>query len=70
MCIFTFLERYDLTGKTIIPLCTHEGSGLAKAPEDLANSCPGAVIAEGLAIRGHQTKDSQEQIALWAKTIV
>ena len=67
MCVFTFLEHYDLSGKTIIPLCTHEGSGLAKAPEDLAKACPGAVIAEGIAIRGHQTKDSQAQIAAWAK---
>ena len=67
MCIFTFLEHYDLTGKKIVPLCTNEGSGLAKAPEDLAKSCPGAVIAEGLSVRGHQVKDSEEMIAQWAK---
>ena len=67
MCVFTFLEHYDLSGKKIVPLCTNEGSGLAKAPEDLAKSCPGAVIAEGLAVRGHQVKDSEELIAQWAK---
>jgi len=67
MCIFTFLEHYDLTGKRIVPVCTNEGSGLAKAPEDLQKSCPGAVIAEGLAIRGHQVKDSEAEIAAWAK---
>ena len=67
MCVFTFLERYDLTGKTIIPLCTNEGSGLANAPKDLAASCPGAEIKPGLAVYGHLVQSSQAQIAEWAK---
>lgn len=67
MCLFTFLEHYDWTGKKIIPLCTNEGSGLANAPKDIAASCPGAVIAEGLSFRGHQVKDSEDLIASWAK---
>jgi flavodoxin len=67
MCVFTFLERYDLTGKKIVPLCTNEGSGLANAPKDLANSCPGAIIAPGLSVRGHQVKDQAEMIAAWAR---
>jgi flavodoxin len=65
--VFTFLERYDLTGKKIVPLCTNEGSGLANAPKDLENSCPGAVIAPGLSVRGHQVKDQAEMIAAWAR---
>ena len=69
MCVFTFLEHYDLTGKKIAPLCTHEGSGLANAPAQLEKSCPGAVIAEGLAVRGHQVKDSETIIADWAKSV-
>jgi len=67
MCVFTFLEHYNLSGKKIVPLCTNEGSGLAKAPADLQKSCSGAVIAEGLAVRGHQVKDSEAMIAAWAK---
>ena len=67
MCVFTFLEHYDLTGKKIIPLCTNEGSGLANAPKDLANSCPNAVIAPGLAVRGHQVNEQAEMIAAWAR---
>ena len=67
MCVFTFLEHYDFSGKKIIPLCTNEGSGLAKAPADLERSCPGAVIAQGLSVRGHQVRDSQAEIAAWAK---
>ena len=67
MCVFTFLERYDLTGKKIVPLCTNEGSGLAKAPADLEKSCPGAVIAPGLSVKGHQVRESEALIATWAK---
>ena len=67
MCVFTFLEHYDLTGKRIIPLCTNEGSGLANAPADLEASCPGASILPGLSVKGHQVKDSEALIADWAK---
>ena len=67
MCVFTFLEHYDLTGKKIIPLCTNEGSGLANAPADLERSCPGAVMAPGLSVRGHQVQDSEAMITDWAK---
>ena len=67
MCVFTFLDHYDWTGKKVLPLCTNEGSGLANAPKDIAASCAGAVIGEGLSVKGHQVKDSQEIIANWAK---
>ena len=67
MCVFTFLENYDLTGKRIVPLCTNEGSGMANSEKDLAESCKGAKILPGLSVRGHQAKNSEEMIAAWAK---
>ena len=67
MCVFTFLEHYDLTGKKLRPLCTNEGSGLANAPQDLEKACPGAVVLPGLSVRGHQVQSSRQQIAAWAK---
>lgn len=67
MCVFTFLEHYDLTGKKIVPLCTNEGSGMAHSVQDLRSACPGATVVPGLSVRGHQAKDSQAQIAAWAK---
>lgn len=70
MCVFTFLEHYDLTGKKIVPLCTNEGSGMANAEKDLRNCCKGSVVAPGLSVRGHQAKDSKEMIASWAKAQV
>ena len=68
MCVFTFLEHYDLTGKTIVPLCTNEGSGMANAVQHLQRSCAGAEVREGLAILGHTVAGSEETIAAWAKS--
>ena len=45
--INTFLESYDLTGKTIIPFATSGGSGMGKTNEKLLPSCKGAVLIEG-----------------------
>lgn len=45
--INTFLESYDLTGKTVIPFATSGGSGMGKTNEHLAPSCKGAVLKEG-----------------------
>ena len=67
MCVFSFLESYDLTGKKIAPLCTNEGSGLANSEADIAASCKGAQMCPGLSVRGHQAKDSFDAIADWAK---
>ena len=67
MCVFTFLEHYDWTGKKLVPLCTNEGSGLANSVSDITASCPGAVVAAGLSVKGHQCKDSEEMLAAWSK---
>ncbi len=45
--INTFLEQYDLKGKTVIPFATSGGSGMGNTNAELAGSCPGAVLKEG-----------------------
>ncbi len=67
MCVFTFLEGYDLAGKRIIPFCTSEGSGLGSSVRDIAKSCPGATVETGLSIIGHEAANSQAKVASWAK---
>ena len=70
MCVFTFLEHYDLTGKKIIPLCTNEGSGMANSEADLKKYYPGAIVLPGLSVKGHQAKDAETMIADWAVNIL
>ena len=51
--INTFLESYDLTGKTIIPFATSGGSGMGKTNEKLLPSCKGAVLLEGKILKSN-----------------
>ena len=67
MAVFTFLEEYDLKGKTILPLCTHEGSGLGHSVNDIKKLCPGAAVSRGLAIRGGSVQQAEAEIAAWLK---
>ena len=52
MPVYTFLESYDFSGKTVIPFCTHEGSGLTSTPDKIRAAIPKATVMPGLAIRG------------------
>lgn len=67
MAVMTFLESYDFSGKTIIPFCTHEGSGLGSSVQDIKKVCPKAVVKQGLAIRGSNVNNSDRQVSEWVK---
>lgn len=69
MALFTFLESYDFTGKTIAPVCSHEGSGLGRSIGDIETLCPGATLLEGLAVRGSSANGAQETITNWLAQI-
>lgn len=60
--INTFLESYDLTGKTIIPFATSGGSGMGKTNEKLIPSCKGAKLIEGKVI---SSKASKAELSDW-----
>ena len=65
MCVFTFLEKYDLTGKTIRPFCTNEGNGMGQSEEDIRKICPGAYVGSGLSIKGSTAADAGPDIKEW-----
>ena len=65
MHVWTFLERYDFTGKTIKPLCTHEGSGMGRSESDIKKLCPGARVEKGLPIHGGSVNSSKKAIETW-----
>ncbi|UVJ38923.1 flavodoxin [Arthrobacter sp. CJ23] len=67
MIMTTFAESYDFTGKTIRPVTTHAMSGLGTTERDYARSCPGAVIGEGLAVRGEEVQDAGPDIESWLR---
>ena len=61
--INTFLESYDLTGKTIIPFATSGGSGMGKTNEKLQPSCPNSKLIEGKVFK---KSASNSELAAWA----
>ncbi len=67
MANFTFLESLDFAGKTLLPYCTHEGSGLGISERDLAKACPTATLLPGLQIRGSRVASADNEIANWLR---
>ena len=63
--VFTFLEEYDFSDKTILPLCTHEGSGVGNSIKDITSLSPNSILSKELAVKGSSTLESQEQVKEW-----
>lgn len=69
MAVYTFLEHYDLSGKTIHPFCTHEGSGLSATVRDIEKAAPGAVVTKGLAIHGSHVDSAEPALNQWVQEV-
>jgi flavodoxin len=55
MGVFTFLEAYDFSGKTMYPLVTHGGSRFGRSLDDIKKLCPRAILGEGLSVSAFDT---------------
>ena len=65
MAVVTFLEHFDFTGKTILPLCTNEGSGMGASERDIRKYAPGAAVQKGLSITGSDAANSAPALRRW-----
>ena len=65
MCMFTFLEHFNFSGKAIKPFCTHEGSGMGSSESDIRMLCPTAKTEKGLAIHGSRLNSAKAQFEKW-----
>lgn len=61
MCVYTFLEAHDFSEKTIVPFCTHEGSGLGSTESKLKKALSGTNFKRGLAIQGIVAQKDEER---------
>lgn len=66
MAVLTFLESTDLSGRRILPFCTHQGSGMASCLRDLRAACPGARVEDGMAMPGVEVETRVDVIRDWA----
>ena len=70
MPLYTFLESYDFSGKTIIPFTVHGGSGFAGTIQTIAELEPDAtVVEEGLSISRNSVSDAQSDVTDWLENL-
>ena len=68
MAMFSQLERLDFTEKKVLPVMTHEGSGMGSSEKDLKKLCKGAKkVVKGLAIAGSAVPGSRGKVEKWVK---
>ena len=71
--IYTFMESYDLIGKTIIPFNTHEGSGQSGTQRVIENALPNSTVLQGLAVQGKTAQEDEtrtwELISAWLENL-
>ena len=72
MIVYTFMEEYDLSGKTIIPFNTHEGSGSSGTYNSIkAKLSNSNVNTNGLALTGQKarTDNGKTDTINWLKEL-
>lgn len=67
--VMTFLSEHDLSGKTVVPFITHQGSGMGRSAADIAKLAPQATMRDGLALWGRDVKSSQDEIVKWIRDL-
>ena len=67
MAVFTFLDAFDFSGKTILPICTNEGSGMGISENDIRKLCPNSKVEKGLSLIGSEVENSDKEIENWLK---
>lgn len=65
MAVYSFLEEYDFSGKTIVPFVTSGGSGFSNAISEIESAEPGATVLDGLSIGGGSATSAQDDVADW-----
>ncbi|MDE5575760.1 MAG: hypothetical protein K2J11_00030 [Oscillospiraceae bacterium] len=67
--VVSFMNKYDLSDKTVIPFCTHDGYGAGNSYREVAEASGAAITLDGIAIEAKDVPNAQEEIADWLKKI-
>ena len=71
MPLYTFLESYDFSGKTIIPFVTHGGSGFSRTISTIQELQPGATVVEdGFSVSRNAVADAAQEAMDWAASAI
>ena len=69
MAMYSFFDKFDCNGKTIIPFSTHGGSGWSGTLEDIRELVPNATLTKGYSISRNNTATSRDGILNWLQEI-
>lgn len=70
MPVYTFFDEYDLSGKTIIPFSTHNGSRLSHTVQTIQDLEPGAtVVTDALTVHESQVPDAKDDVDTWLTSL-
>lgn len=69
MAVFTFIEEYDLSGKTVIPFCTHGGYGAGSSYSTIREASHAAESPDGLALNAEEVLSEADIVAAWLENI-
>ena len=65
MAVYTFLESYDWSGKTLVPFNTSASGGFGRSLSGLEESASGAAILEGISFTERTLGDAQSEVTAW-----
>ena len=65
MAVYSFLDEYDLSGKTIVPFVTSGGSGFSNTIRAIENAEPDATVLEGLSLRDNHSVQAEDDVTEW-----
>ena len=67
--VATFIELFDLNGKTVAPFHTHGGGGVGSFEEDIAKMCPNSPVTKGFGAYSTGGSETVAQISSWLGSI-
>ena len=65
MILYTFLDEYDFSGKTIAPFVTSGGSGFSGSIGTIESMEPEATVTEGLSLGSSQAAEPADAVTEW-----
>ena len=65
MAVYSFLDEYDFSGKTIVPFVTSGGSGFSNTIRAIENAEPNATVLDGLSLRDNRSVQAESDVAEW-----
>ena len=69
MAVYSFLDEYNLSGKTVIPFVTSGGSGFSDTVSAIKEEEPDADVQEGLELSDSETADSEDEVKSWVESL-